>query len=306
MKNIFNFIDAWLPRSISGIPYGMAEIDSALKLRDGLGPVQVWSRNSFKLNSFVFGISDLDLTIVGNASNSLVLLPEILSKLKHKWLFIGEINVYYQEDLKALSPFINWYEVNRDPELLDLLPSIKIEDFEIEKLVFLLRMIQSDLALEKEPHFRQRKWKQHFSSMGLENKGFVNRETLLSTIFNMLTGYEHLKEALKSWDLERQSQDFDVFQTKLHQGFKILYPHQHLWFHSSSELVFENLSNFEKKILKRQIDWEIWGIYTQRLFLEKVSIETHFIRLMKVYRNVAKIDEHKYALNILQDLGFNI
>jgi hypothetical protein len=303
MKNVFYLIDSWLPRPVNAIPYQMAEIDSAAQLQQALGPVKVWSRNSFKLNSFVFGISDLDLTVIGPSSNSFNHLTEILKSLKNKWPFIGETNVYHWEDLKALSVFINWYELNRDPELVASIPKVKIENLEVEKIVFLLRMLQSDASLENNPQYRQRKWKQHFSYLDLPHKAFIDRKTLLNTILTMLKGHELLQEALKAWDFERQSKDFEPFRAKLPVEFRILYPHQHLWFHSSSEISLENLSKFERQILKRQIDWEVWGLSTQRFFLDKENIKTHLGRLMKAYISVAEVGEHKLALSFLNHLG---
>lgn len=306
MLNLFNFIDKILPTGLSKLVYEMAELDIKTKIQLEDPKLEIWSRNSTKLGSFVFGISDLDLTIL-DASQTKVSLKDRLKYFKKCWKFLGEANYYQREHLQDLLPSCNRYELLRDPLLFELSKKLMvkevIDDEGVEKLIFLLRLLQSDLKLESFPHIRQKKWKQHWKELGFGEISFFTRQELLKKISELTAADPRLMEGIREWDKLKGVRGFDVFHTKFSPGFKMLFPHQHLWFHTLSES--EELSDFSplaRKIIKRQIDWEVWGIYTQRYWLAEDNMLAHLNRLMKVYETLASQEEIERSYRMIKAL----
>ena len=301
------FIDQILPKPIRALPYAMAEIDLYSDLSSENSGFELWSRNSFKLGSFVFGISDLDLTIVTSGNLDHLRVKDFLKRKKKQWPFLGEANFYDRSDLINLAFFINKFEKQRDPELGRYLPEIIDESIEIEQLVFLLRLLQSDRELEFNPRYRHKKWIQHLAQLGITIGKTFNRSDLLDIICERIKNYPHLERGLRDWDVKRTRPDFDVYHADLDEGFKILYPHQHLWFHTDSfQSFFQERDQFEKKLIKRQIDWELWGLYTQRFYISRESMELHLSRLLKVYAFVAEETDILRVQSLLTTMDLNI
>lgn len=306
LKKIFYEIDKLLPRFLARLPYQIAELDIAQRLRSKHGAIKVWSRNSVKTSSFVVGISDLDLTIVAPKELGKSLFSD-LKTLKKKWKFLGESTLYNENDLILLVPSINWYELNRDADLVEFLAKENIyansEYLIVDKLIYLLRLLQSDTQLENYPAFRQRKWRHHCLELGLPEADFFDRNMLLTVIKNALRNEPLLIEGLVAWNLKRLDEGFNVFQSELPDSYKVLYPHQFLWFNQSDDAdvqFLDTLNSFAKNVIKRQIDWEVWGIYSQRFWLENKSMKVHLERLMRVYECVANQSEQNRTLRLIE------
>ena len=105
--------------------------------------------------------------------------------------------------------------------------------------------------------------------------------------------------------MEVLKKEIDVFHEDFGEGFRILAPHCYLWFHRMDESFFlKGLNEFEKNVVKAQIDWEICGIYSQKYQLEKESILLHISRLKKVHSFISTKDELKRLEFIIQRLFY--
>lgn len=293
-KQLFSSVDTLLPRWVALIPYELALRVCQISLGTKGEKAEVWKRNSTILGSFVFGLSDLDLTILTSNELSFEKLGQKLRSLKKPILFLGEANYYCKKDLSWIGKYINLFELKRDPLLMRMMDSGKKEN-DIEALVFILRMLDSDfMTLKEMPHIRQKKWSQHFLSV---SANVLSPITLQQVIDYLRKGFksEGLGEALNSWVGLMDKNTFEPFKDSHHSFFKVLFPHKHLWFHDGKdEKAFLNgLNEFEKSFLLSQIDWEIWGIYTQRFWLKAENSLIHLGRLLKVREVIRPLEDTK-------------
>lgn len=284
----------FVPRSLQHWVYERAEKHT----QKVVGSLKVWSRNSFKLGSFVFAISDLDLTVYGQGVSGVDWFKSIL-RLKRFYKFIGEINLYDQSHLDLVISKMNTYELKRDPVLKNLVKEDdSIVNDEIEKIVFLLRLLHSDKRLEFEPELRLKKWQEHWLTLGFGELHSFSRKDLVDKIVELLREDEFLTQGLYSWDNVHRDK-IDIYHYDFLPGFSILFPHFHPWLENESEVeAIQKWSIFQHQILKRQIDWEFWGIYTQRFHLSRDIYENHLERLLKVYKIISSEKEYNDAVEI--------
>jgi len=295
MMLLRNNIRYFIPKLVQHWIYKRAETCA----QEVVPNLKVWSRNSFKLGSFVFAVSDLDLTVYGKKVSGIDWFKSI-QKIKMFYKFIGEINLYDEDHLSLVIPRMNKYELKRDPVLASVVEKGIIVDYndEIEKIVFLLRLLHSDKRLELEPKLRLRKWQEHWLSLGFGEINSFSRKGLLNKIKELLRGDEFLTQGLLSWD-KVHAEQIDIYHYNFLPGFSILFPHFHSWFEDEHEIEsIQKWSLFQHQILKRQIDWEFWGIYTQRFYLPQEIYENHLERLLKVYRIIANDREYEQAVAV--------
>src|SRR5690606_7492145 len=91
--------------------------------------------------------------------------------------------------------------------------------------------------------------------------------------------------SLDRWLEKHEAEKFDVYRANLGDGFKVIAPHLYLWFHEfekNDEAFLQGLSPELKSILRRQIDWEIWGLYCQRHWMNEEQVIQHLKRMVKV------------------------
>jgi hypothetical protein len=185
-------------------------------------------------------------------------------------------------------PKMNVYELKRDPLLEQELTTLRIAD-DVEKFVFIQRMLFSDIfSLSAEPHMRQKKWKNHFKSIGIEaQNSFIDVHFVIEKLKGLTGNDRPICESIDLWKNEVFKKNFDVYHARLGSGFRIMAPHCHLWFEHSDEQDFLNsLTAKHKQIIQRQIEWEFWGLYTQRLSIDHASVVQHFKRISLAYRLV--------------------
>lgn len=281
-----------LPRWVARLPYDMALWVIWAYFKLGFG-ARVWNRNSTRTGSFVMGVSDLDITIVYKGVLPFSLLNEALRGFKKFFIFLGEANVYQFAHLGRILPRMNACELKRDPVLEFYRTKVKFPD-EIEKFVFTQRMLFSDVfTLRSEPEMRQEKWKQHMKLLGVDTKDkFIDLDFVLNVLKSFALNDSRICSALDEWKKRIFTPGLDIYQTDLGEGFKILAPHLYLWFQSKDERPFlQDLGENDKKIIRRQIDWEFWGLYSQRYHLDHKSIEAHMKRLIIPYKYVAGQEE---------------
>jgi hypothetical protein len=296
--NFFYSLDLLLPRSVAGYPYRLA-LNSLKSSASTLKGVELWARNSYKNGNFVFGVSDLDITVFFNAHarrDDLQAIIKILNFHKKIYPFIGETNFYEMKNLAQFESSLNYYERIRDPELGRYL-GVGHES-ELDKIVFLLRMIFADhLKLGRFPHLRQKKWQEHFRILNLSFNSSVSKDDVVSALENLIhVDNRLLKEALSPLSYQDLSDDF-LFKTPLPEFWKYLYPHKHVWFQKSDdEGLLEIKDSHFAAICIKQIEWEMWGLMSQMplLYHQPQGFKDHVNRLMKV---VSKLDPESAVID---------
>lgn len=286
-KQFFRGIDSLLPRWLAKAPYLFALLLIRLLLSRPLG-LKVWNRNSTKTNSFVFGVSDLDLTVLGSSLASAGFLTKAFLSLKRVFPFLGEVNYYVEEELSFVLKRMNPFELRRDPLLGSCISESKTPS-KAQKFVFLVRMLFSDVhSLGKTPVIRQAKWRHHLRETGNFREGeFITVEVVVRVLKEIASETPRICRSLDLWANQVFTKDFNPYRAPLGEGFWILAPHLHLWFEEGDEKTFlRTLSEFEKEVLRSQIDWEFWGLYTQRLYSEQ-NVLPHLERLLEVLHLIA-------------------
>lgn len=286
-KGLFYRIDRLLPRWVAIIPYSIALIFIRVLLKLCFGfRTKVWGRNSTKSKTFVFGISDLDLTVLSHNSLSRPLLSDALAISKRIFPFLGETHFYSPEHLTWVLPFINIYELRRDPELMRLM-GLEEQNDNIEKFVFLQRMFFSDAhTLKSKAEYRKQKWRHHFKLTEINFPYEIPTvDSVKSTIVKLVPQYQGIESALENWLQVFEQPNLDIYRADLGSDFKLLAPHKYFWFSRHAETDREYLLNLlsdHKMIVSRQVDWEIWGLYCQRYWMNEDQVVTHLSRLIKV------------------------
>lgn len=292
MKNkIFIHIDRLLPRSVAILPYLFALIIIRLLLKAAIGQnTKVWCRNSIKTGTFTFGLSDLDLTVIAGSHFNRNLFNNLLSVSKKIFIFLGETNLYHEEDVPKILTKTNIFELKRDPVLCKhyLPPAFNQTHEENDKFVFLQRMLFTTFhALQSEPTLQQKKWRGYMEIAGVDHADhFIDVLFVFSQLLNIVDGHKEIKASLHKWSKLAHSGETDFYRKDLGIGFRIIAPHLQMWEPDQFSTFFSNLNAKEKMIIKRQIDWEIWGIYTQSYWLNKEQSETHIQNLSKIYESL--------------------
>jgi hypothetical protein len=302
-KQIFSRIDSVLPRRAALLPYQVALLLLKLIFKVGLR-IDVWNRNSTRCGSFIFGVSDLDLTLVHDGNCSPDFIRHILSVFKSMFPFLGETNIFERHHLQYILSKMNSFELMRDPELSHHFSGQKMFS-SAEKFVFIVRMLFSDAdSLRNDPKLRQRKWLAHFKLIGLEIKGqSIDFEFVLKTLKELSLHSPRIENSLQKWSQLRLENGFDIYQAHLGEGFGIMAPHCRLWFHTNEDTSYlKNLSPIEKEILLAQIDWEICGIYSQKFYLPVKQNKEHLGGLLRVRKIVQSLeDDQELDLVIFRD-----
>lgn len=273
------------------MPYDLAMLGVKAVLGQRLG-LRSWNRNSTRTGSFVMGVSDLDITVVYGEHLYFPSLMSHLRKLKKIFIFLGEANLYKFDHLSMILPRMNTFELKRDPRLETFATHERVSD-DIEKFVFTQRMLFSDAhTLFANPEFRQAKWKYHFNLIGEKVPEKINVNTVVGVLKKLAGDNERIRFSLDQWASRFHENGFDVFRANLGEGFKIMAPHCYVWFQKHEDRPFlQNTSDWEKQLLKRQIDWEVWGLYTQKYLPEQTTVKEHLKRLAFVYRYAAGLPE---------------
>jgi hypothetical protein len=290
-KSLFFCVDFFLPRTIAAVPYHFA-FKSLKKKFKKFNEATLWYRNSFRRGNFVFGVSDLDLSVLMSQKSTGENYHEIKNVLEeHKKLypFLGETNFYISELIDELAPALNYYERMRDPELSRQLHNVDYDDLDTERGVFMLRMIYADKKHLNEMSFlRQKKWKGHFLDMDFTVPDEINLEIILERLFSTLKlekDHEKLVTECIYFHLNNEINEQNIFKIKLPEFWKYIFPHRYIWFeYGKDDQFLPILGTKLEKICLRQLDWEVWGLMTQLPFLPdiKENLEVHLLRLAQV------------------------
>lgn len=233
------------------------------------------------------------------------MLTEALHMSKRLFPFLGEAHFYSTEHLSWILPHINTYELKRDPQLLEWQGLSPLEN-NVERFVFLQRMFFSDAhTLKSQAKYRQQKWIHHLKLTGLNvPSGMIELNTVKAILLGLVNHDPAISESLELWLNKHEAPGFDVYRENLGEGFKIIAPHKYLWFHndvSNDEAFLKGLAPEFKSIIQRQIDWEIWGLYCQRHWMDEDQVIQHLGRLIKVKKVIDPSLNEKGLMKDIQD-----
>jgi hypothetical protein len=280
-NQFFTFADWLMPLWLKLIPYKIGFIICKNLFLYTFKNSKLWVRNSVQRKTLVFGLSDLDLTFLTDYPIDRNQFSQANKKVKFLVPFLGEINFYQNNHFEFIAKTINSFELERDHHLQSFITHTPQSD-EVEKVVFLLRMLRSDKALLRgENHYRQNKWRDHFRMLNLSSPpGMITAEIIIKEISHFFSNKDEIFKTLGTWLSSAPWRD-DLYHDHFGEHWKFLNPHLYLWFEKNDEQLALNVSELEKNILKRQIDWELFGLYSQRLWLDMNSVNRHVERLEK-------------------------
>ena len=277
--------------------------------------LRVWPRNSFCFGIVNPGISDIDLTFFfdrdapeGLPGQSL----DRLASLRRLLPVLGEANLYRSDEIGLYREAGNYFELRRDPELFARLKrSWTNERIAGDAAVFVLRALWSDYDyLKLFPELRRHKWGYIFRALNDELNtalapGNLSPEAVVENLV-LLAPFLERDVAFLS----------DIFDRRKDDAFALpylrLYPHYWLGDYHDHPKFDEYLSSLARLgpeargVVKSQIAWEIWGIYSQMHALSSdEGLHYHFLNLRKVleclqYGDGALLDDIATAEGMLK------
>lgn len=263
---------------------------------------RTYLRNSFYLDYFTFGLSDLDFGIVLKRRVPSSSWKEFYASylyFKKIFPFWGEINLYCENELNLISPFINSIEAQRDP----FLASFKPEDNHADKLSFLLRSVMTNMSNWPIELKKEKKFKTYFRLSGLPFQSMDTVESTLAVNLGDLLMTPLQKKiprfVIKFHDLMKNSPD--ILWDLIFDEQKTFFPQHYLWFErgEDDEKFIQELEQSDKNVLISQTSWEVWGLYTQLYYFHGTeNFKIHLERMKRVLalagcpeKNIKKIDE---------------
>jgi hypothetical protein len=233
----------------------------------------IWIRNSTHFGYCLFGLSDIDVTVVSREPKPIL---SFLKKAKTIFKMIGEVNVYHPDYLEVIQRQANFFEMKRDPYLKDYLSykETKTEHLKAQAIVFYLRMLDSDCHnLKKRSWLRRRKWAHH---------------------------RKMVEEFLEYAVLEEVSTGGDVRFRAPHQWLNKNYDQESLE-KLSRDIITEKDSMIA--IYIEQIAWEVCGVWTQKEALCHQQVTQHFINLKVLLRHLCEQDNQR-SLSLVKDINY--
>ncbi|WP_417335320.1 hypothetical protein [Halobacteriovorax marinus] len=278
LKKIFYFIDNSYLRVFLLLPYILAKFLTISFL--SVGDARVWIRNSYYLKTLIVGVSDLDISVQFNKKPSRQIIGKLKTRykiLRYLFPFLGEMNLYIQEDEDLLQIF-NRYEMKRDPVLGEKVNEAEEEEF--QKITFLVRMLESDKEnLKNCPEIRQKKWKSHLEELGRERTRYIHLSDIVDFLSSMLKSKEYEKILLSF--LKTGQFHFDE-----NREYAILFPHRWAVWVNVNGGIEEGvdklkLSEWERRVVQEMIKWEIMGLSTQMYLLNEDRNMNFYLDLLR-------------------------
>lgn len=262
----------------------------------------IWSRNGHAMKTLTPGVSDLDITIY-TGLNSFSDLNEIQTRymgVKRILPFLGEINWIDKFHAPFFSNFCNPHEADRDIILRDL-TGYKRDSQGALKACFFLRCLASDTyGIRENFKTRKKKWQKHMKDLGIGTSSVINstsdlfrcadEELVKKLIGQSSTPFLRMFYNQKHGDINAWNRFYGNVEVK---DFMLFAPNY--WIgaslhHGKYESDVELLNNFneaEFSLLRAQLEWEIWGLFTQyKLVEDKENLIQHLLKLRDFSKSV--------------------
>ncbi|MFA7613372.1 MAG: hypothetical protein WCY48_03980 [Candidatus Caldatribacteriota bacterium] len=279
-----------LPASLVLLPYHLANF--IVVTMASLLQLKCWARNSYYFKNIVPGLSDIDFTLFipsSSPESTLQLFLTSYKDLKKIIPILGEVNIYKEKELPLIEKLINSYELKRDPLLTqNYLRSKKADD--LEKIVYMLRMIESDFkSITQRSHLRRKKWTFHFKEIGLtppENFDLRSIINSLDTLTQEFILSSQLETILSKMAKGHISLIYDEATTiEQMKPIILLYPHRWLVYSNGlnqTEHYLEQIefNTSEENLILSHIRWELFGLITQRHNLSKESNLSNYLEMI--------------------------
>ena len=253
--------------------------------------LSVWPRNSFHFGIINPGISDIDLTLFFAQATPKEQRKKSLGRLaslKRIFPVLGEANVYRANEIGLFKEAGNFFELRRDPKLFSRLDRCWTKQrIASDAAVFALRALWSDYAhLKACPEQRRHKWGYIFQAlnaqMGLDLSLDVSLESICANIVLIAPCLKRDISVFANFFEDRKNETLCL-------AYLRLYPHYWLGDYHGHGKFKEFLSSLShpspeaQGIVRSQVAWEIWGIYSQiPLLPADGSLGYHFLNLRKI------------------------
>lgn len=303
MQTLIVNILSHLPASLSMLPYHLA--NSIVVTMASFLQLKCWPRNSYYFKNIVPGLSDIDFTLFIPSQSPESTLQLFLTSYKYLKKFIpilGEVNIYEEAELPLIEKLINSYELKRDPLLTQSYLSSKKED-DLEKIVYILRMIESDFkSITNRSHLRRKKWSFHFKEIGLPAPMNFDLRSIIRSLDSLTQDFIstlQLETVLSKMAKGKISLIYNE-ATSLEQMKQmiLLYPHRWLVYANGlnqTEHYLEQikLSASEEDLVLSHIRWELFGLITQRHNLSKENNLNNYLEMIINFLDKIKGPHHE-------------
>ncbi|MCK5884763.1 MAG: hypothetical protein KAG61_13820 [Bacteriovoracaceae bacterium] len=261
-------------------------------------------RNSLATKTINFGTSDIDLNLWVRPSTNWKNFKATEKRVKKLIPIMGEINVLDISSVAKMLKFINPYLLQKDPVLINKLNLKMGVGTSSEKLCYLCRAYSANRQqLDKYAKESIRKWDYYFSQVGVNWQGPPSRESVKLSISKLMPelGFEILDLADFSSDIE-----INRFYSagKYRVELMVIYPQ--IWLGAATlyhqvETDIKYLIGSAKYIdlFIEGLKWEIWGIYTQRFFIEKEGLLSHLQKIKNVFEIFSRTSHNNYISDLI-------
>lgn len=262
---MLDYFRAGLARSAAGLPRRLGlwpyrQLLALLMQKSGIGPQNLWLRNSLVLDYWEFGLSDLDVAVWvdGGASEA----NEAWRRVSpHRRLLMGgEVQLYSSEWVRRFVAYGNPWELRRDPQLLRRLEYVPSFSNPHHATLFLMRMLKADRGLQRDPVGRQRKWREHLRAMQWPVPAFITWEYLVGELA-LRAPFQEYSDAELSASLTKTEHTFYNFSAL----DRLVHANHHVWdqfVKEEDQSCLESFSAQAHEHLACLIEWEVWGVST--------------------------------------------
>ncbi|MBY0413005.1 MAG: hypothetical protein K2Q18_02515 [Bdellovibrionales bacterium] len=255
--------------------------------------LDVWYRNSLCENYWVFGKSDIDITILVDtlSYDEGKKIAKYHRRLKFFIPVIGEVCFYDKKLMDLLKKCISPVELRRDKKLMQFLGYEK-EITPVDQLIFLNKFFVNNI-LKKNLEKRPEKIKYYMQVAGLKKdfsllsiKDFIKENAFLRD----LSDYENL---CRKAALQIGVGTNDIMSS---HEYALLFN-----FYSYLELKTD-FTYLDKEIIKKTLLWELWGIYSYQFFGDE-NIRNHISNLLGVSKKILNINDQNAVEDIAKKLN---
>jgi len=279
-----------IPKKLGLWSYSQVLSVLVLVVKKRLGKsAHLWARNSFLTDHFTPGLSDLDLTLYIDGDFEPLKLKSFLKNLEDlRWVFpiLGEVNVYSSSWTPHFIDCVNYYELERDPQLQKKIgEGLKPNKFQAS--IYLARMLESDLKnLSLYPALRRGKWMRHFSKVKMSAGDITIRgiaEKVVEGAGLDFSSVNTLMAYLKEYSPGKFAHE--ITHTK---EVWLFFPNRIAYFHER----FPELTENEAQIFKCAIEWEVWGLMSQ-IFSDRLGdLQGHLENILKCVKRAQETQKN--------------